>query len=94
MKIDIEYFELMRQQYVALFAEQMRAIKALAAELHEINCLYRQLRSSVPHDELVNSSAVKKVLRHRLGEAGRPRGRGKGSTRGRVKAPRTSAGAG
>jgi hypothetical protein len=55
MKIDIEYFELMRQQYVALFAEQMRAIKALAAELHGINCLYRQLRSSVPHDELVNS---------------------------------------
>src|SRR6516165_7624042 len=29
-----------------------------------------------------------------FGEAGRPRGRGKGSTRGRVKAPRTSAGAG
>jgi hypothetical protein len=55
MKIDIEYFELMRQQYVALFAEQMRAIKALAAELHEINAMYRQLHASVPHDELVNS---------------------------------------
>src|SRR5262249_51250890 len=39
-------------------------------------------------------SAVKKVLRGRLDEAGWPRGRAKGSTRGDVKVPRTSAGAG
>jgi hypothetical protein len=46
MKIDIEYFELMQRQYAELFAEQMRAIKALAAELHEINAMYRELRAS------------------------------------------------
>ena len=55
-------------------------------------CLLRSGNGSMSGK--ANESAVKKVLRHRLGEAGRPRGRGKGSTRGRVKAPRTSAGAG
>lgn len=64
MKIDIEEFELMRQQYVALFAEQMRAIKALAAELHEINAMYCELRSSLPaqteahDDELHRERAI------------------------------------
>jgi hypothetical protein len=51
----VEEFELLQRQYATLFAEQMRAIKALAAELHEINAMYRQLHASVPHDELVNS---------------------------------------
>jgi hypothetical protein len=64
MKIDIEYFELMQRQYATLFAEQMRAIKALAAELHEINCLYRQLYASEPartevhEDELRRERAI------------------------------------
>jgi hypothetical protein len=65
MKIDIEYFELMRRQYAALFAEQMHAIKALAAELHELNSTYRALRSmsepaqtEVHEDELRRERAI------------------------------------